>query len=100
MGGSYVWSAVSRASKKQPTADASTMDAAYQAFGAVPWEILSLSKALCKMGPLRTDLSLWGQILICDEAALSLFQDCKEAQRMKNIDIIHQLREFMPRVGN
>jgi hypothetical protein len=82
---------VSWASKKQPSAAASTMDAEYQACGAVALEGLSLVRALHELEPLSTDLPLKDPIVICcdDRAALSLCRDHKEGQRMKHIDVIH-----------
>jgi hypothetical protein len=82
---------VSLASKKQPSAAASTMDAEYQACGAVALEGLSLVKALHELEPLSTTVPLKDPIVICcdDRAALSLCRDHKEGQRMKHVDVIH-----------
>jgi hypothetical protein len=83
--------AVSWASKKQPTAAASTMDAEYQACGAAGREGLSLGKAHEEIALLSSDFPLGGPVVIrCDnKAALSLCKDCKEGQRVKQIDVIH-----------
>lgn len=83
--------AVSWSSKKQPTTAASTMDAEYQACGAVAREGLSLLKALDELALLSSDFPIQGPLPIkCDnKAALSLCNDRKEGQRVKHIDIIH-----------
>jgi Reverse transcriptase (RNA-dependent DNA polymerase) len=83
--------AVSWSSKKQPTAAASTMDAEYQACGAVAREGLSLIKALDELALLCSDFPITGPLQIfCDnKAAISLCADRKEGQRVKHIDIIH-----------
>jgi hypothetical protein len=83
--------AVSWSSKKQPTTAASTMDAEYQACGAVAREGLSLLKALDELSLLSSDFPLKGPLtILCDnKAALSLCKDRKEGQRVKHIDIIH-----------
>jgi hypothetical protein len=83
--------AVSRASKKQPTAAASTMDAEYQACGAAAREGLSLGKALEEIALLSSDFPMGGPVVIrCDnKATLSLCKDRKEGQRVKHIDVIH-----------
>jgi hypothetical protein len=78
-------------SRKQPTAAASTMDAEYQACGAVAREALSLQKALSEFESVCSDFA-WDSPLtvFCDnQAALTLCQDRKESQRVKHIDIIH-----------
>jgi hypothetical protein len=83
--------AVSWESRKQPTAAASTMDAEYQACGAVAREALSLQKALSEFESVCSDFA-WDSPLtvFCDnQAALTLCQDRKESQRVKHIDIIH-----------
>ncbi|MEY2931251.1 MAG: hypothetical protein RL033_2000 [Pseudomonadota bacterium] len=66
--------AVSWASKKQPTTAASTMDAEYQACGAVAREGLSLIKALEELSWLSDDFPLPGPLAVfCyNKAALSL----------------------------
>jgi hypothetical protein len=78
-------SAVSWASKKQPTAAASTMDAEYQACGSVAREGLSLAKALRELEPLSTNLPLKDPMIICydNKAAQSLCQDHKEGSANK-----------------
>ena len=83
--------AVSWASKKQATTAASTMEAEYQACGAVAREGLALLKALDELSLLTTDFPLAGPLTIfCDnKAALGLTKDRKEGQRVKHIDIIH-----------
>jgi hypothetical protein len=85
-GGLVGWS-----SKKQPTAAASTMEAEYQACGAVARECLSLRKALDELALLCADFPIQGPLIVfCDnKAALSLCNDRKEGQRAKHIDIIH-----------
>jgi hypothetical protein len=52
-GGAVAW-----ASKKQPTAPASTMEAEYQACGAVTREALSLNKACRDLAPMSSDFPL------------------------------------------
>ena len=83
--------AVSWSSKKQPTTAVSTMEAEYQACGAVAREGISLLKAFEEIGLLSEDLPFQGPLTIfCDnEAALTLCKDRKEGQRVKHIDIIH-----------
>jgi hypothetical protein len=83
--------AVSWASKKQPTAAASTMDAEYQARGAAARGGLSLGKALGEIALLSSAFPLGGPVVIrCDnQAALSLCKDRKEGQRVKHVDVIH-----------
>jgi hypothetical protein len=83
--------AVSWASKKQPAAAASTVDARYQACEAAAREGLSLCMALGEIALLTSDVPLGGPVVIrCDNrAALSLCKDCKEGERMEHIDIIH-----------
>jgi hypothetical protein len=83
--------AVSWQSKKQPTTAASTMDAEYQACGAVAREGLSLLKALDELALLSDDFPISGPLtILCDnKAAISLCKDRKEGQRVKHIDIIH-----------
>lgn len=83
--------AVSWASKKQPTTAASTMEAEYQACGAVAREGLSLLKALDDVALLSADLPIGEPLRVfCDnQAALCLLRDRKEGQRVKHIDIIH-----------
>jgi hypothetical protein len=83
--------AVSWASKKQPTAAASTMEAEYQACGAAAREGLSLGKAFGELALLSPDFPLGGPVVIrCDnKAALALCKDRKEGQRIKHIDVIH-----------
>jgi hypothetical protein len=83
--------AVSWASKKQSTTAASTMEAKYQACGAVAREVLSLIKALKELGPLSVDFPLPGPVVItCDsKATLSLCYDPKEGQRSKHVYIVH-----------
>jgi hypothetical protein len=83
--------AVSWASKKQPNAAVSTMDAEYQACGAAAREGLSLGKAKGELAFLSSDFPLSGPVLIrCDNrAALSLCKERKEGQRVKHIDVIH-----------
>jgi hypothetical protein len=85
-GGAVFW-----ASKKQPTAAASTMDAEYQACGAAAREGHSLGKAIGEIALLSSDFPLGGPVVIrCDnKAALSLCKDRKEGQRVKHIDVIH-----------
>jgi hypothetical protein len=82
---------VSRASKKQPTAAACTMDAEYQACEAPAPQVLSLGKALGELALLSSDFPLGGPAVIrCDnKAAMSLCKDRKEGQRVKHIDVIH-----------
>jgi hypothetical protein len=82
---------VSWASKKQPTAAASTMDAEYQACGAVAREALSLLKAFGDLALLSDVFPISGPLIVrCDnQAALSLCNDKKEGQRAKHIDVIH-----------
>jgi hypothetical protein len=59
--------AVSWASKKQPTAAASTMDVEHQACGAEVQEGLLLGKALGEMALLSSDFPLGGPVVIrCD----------------------------------
>jgi hypothetical protein len=76
--------AVSWSSKKQAIAAASTVDAEYQACEAAAREGMSLRKALGQM-------TLLGLLVgwTCDKAALSLWKDRKEGQRVKHIDVIH-----------
>jgi hypothetical protein len=106
-GGAVLWS-----SKKQPTTAASTMEAEYQACGAMALEGLSVWKALSELSMLCSDLPLTGPSTVrCDnQAALSLCKDRKEGQRMKHIDAIHhfargqqavplQQRQFHSTVG-
>ena len=83
--------AVSWSSKKQPTAAASTMDAEYQACGAVAREALSLIKQLNELAHLSNDFPIKGPLtVLCDnKAALTLCNERKEGQRVKHIDIIH-----------
>ena len=83
--------AVSWLSRKQPTTAASTMEAEYQACGAVAREGLSLRKALEELAWLSEDFPLPGPLtVLCDnKAALSLCNDRKEGQRVKHIDVIH-----------
>jgi hypothetical protein len=83
--------AVSWSSKKQPTTAASTMEAEYQACGAVARERLSVRKALDELSMFCSDLPLTGPLTVrCDnQAALSLCKDRKKGQRMKDIDITH-----------
>jgi hypothetical protein len=83
--------AVSWSSKKQPTTAVSTMEAEYQACGAVAREGLSLLKALDELALLSDDFPIPGPLAVfCDnQAALSLCKDRKEGQRVKHIDIIH-----------
>jgi hypothetical protein len=83
--------AVSWSSRKQPTAAVSTMDAEYQACGAVAREGLSVLKALDELALLSSDFPIAGPLNIyCDnKAAISLCKDRKEGQRVKHIDIIH-----------
>jgi hypothetical protein len=78
-------------SKKQPTAAASTMEAEYQACGAVAREGLSLLKAFDELAFLSDAFPIQGPLIVrCDnQAALSLCNDKKEGQRSKHIDIIH-----------
>jgi hypothetical protein len=87
-GGAVAW-----ASKKQPTAAASTMEAEYQACGAVTREALSLHKACRDLAPMSSDFPLTGPVVIrCDnKAALSLCRDRKEGQLSKHIDVIHHV---------
>jgi hypothetical protein len=83
--------AVSWSSKKQPTAALSTMDAEYQACGAVAREGLSLIKQLDELAFLSSDFPIEGPLVVsCDnKAALTLCNERKEGQRAKHIDIIH-----------
>jgi hypothetical protein len=83
--------AVSWSSKKQHTAAAPMMDAEYQACGAAAREGLSRIKALGEMGLLSTEFPLKGPVVIAckNKAAISLFKDRKEGQRVKHIDVIH-----------
>lgn len=83
--------AVSWQSKKQPTTAASTMDAEYQACGAMAREGLSLLKAFKEIALLCDDFPIVGPLSIfCDnKAAITLCKDRKEGQRVKHIDIIH-----------
>jgi hypothetical protein len=83
--------AVSWTSKKQPTTAASTMEAEYQACGAVAREGLSLLKAMRDLAWLSTDFPITGPLTIfCDnQAALCLCKDRKESQLSKHIDIQH-----------
>ena len=83
--------AVSWSSKKQPTTAASTMEAEYQACGAVAREGLALLKAMRDISWLSTDFPIAGPLTIfCDnQAALLLCKDRKETQRSKHIDITH-----------
>ena len=83
--------AVSWSSKKQATAAASTMEAEYQACGAIAREGLSLLKALDELAFLSQDFPIIGPLTIfCDnQAALSLCKDRKESARSKHIAIIH-----------
>jgi hypothetical protein len=83
--------AVSWQSKKQPTTAASTMDAEYQACGAVAREGLSVLKAFDELALLSSDFPIVGPLtVLCDnKAAISLCKDRKEGQRVKHIDIIH-----------
>lgn len=83
--------AVSWSSKKQPTTAASTMEAEYQACGAVAREGISLRKAFDELALLSGDFPISGPLSIfCDnQAALTLCKDRKEGQRVKHIDIIH-----------
>jgi hypothetical protein len=83
--------AVSWSSKKQATTAASTMEAEYQACGAMAREGLSLLKALVELALLSDDFPIPGPLIVrCDnKAALSLCEDRKEGQRVKHIDIIH-----------
>jgi hypothetical protein len=83
--------AVSWASKKQPTAAASTMDAEYQACRAAAGEGLSLGKAPGEIALLSSDFPLRGPVVIrCNnKVALSLCEDRKEGQWVKNINVIH-----------
>ena len=85
-GGAVSWSC-----KKQPTTAVSTMDAEYQACGAVAREGLSVLKALDELALLCADFPIVGPLSIyCDnKAAISLCKDRKEGQRVKHIDIIH-----------
>jgi hypothetical protein len=85
-GGAVSWSC-----KKQPTTAVSTMDAEYQACGAVARECLSVLKALDELALVSADFPIRGPLLIyCDnKAAISLCKDRKEGQRVKHIDIIH-----------
>jgi hypothetical protein len=83
--------AVSWSSKKQPTAAVSTMDAEYQACGAVSREALSLIKQFSELAFLSSDFPIVGPLVVfCDnKAALTLCNDRKEGQRVKHIDVIH-----------
>jgi hypothetical protein len=69
--------AVSWASKKQPTAAASTMEAEYQACGAAAREGLSLGKAFGELALLSPDFPMGGPVVVgCDnKAALALCKD-------------------------
>ena len=82
---------VSWASKKQPTAAASTMDAEYQACGSAAREALSLIKQLDELALLSADFPIQGPLVVlCDnQAALTLCNERKEGQRVKHIDVIH-----------
>jgi hypothetical protein len=83
--------AVSWGSKKQPTVAVSTMEAEYQACGAVAREGLSLRKALDELALFSSDFPVKGPLEIegDNQAALLLCKDRKEGQRVKHIDIIH-----------
>ena len=85
--------AISWESCKQPTTAASTMDAEYQACGAVTREVLSLRKLLREYSVLCSEL--WpGEptVVRCDnKAAVSLTADFKETKRAKHIDVIHHV---------
>ena len=83
--------AVSWESCKQPTAALSTMDAEYQACGAVAREALSLRKLLREFAVLCEELSpREASRVFCDnKAAVSLCQDRKETKRAKHIDILY-----------
>jgi len=83
--------AVSWESRKQPTAAASTMDAEYQACGAVAREALSLQKALAEFETVCSEFAWESPLTVfCDNhATLTLCQESKESQRVKHIDIIH-----------
>ena len=83
--------AISWESCKQPTTAASTMDAEYQACGAVTREVLSLRKLLREYAILCAELWPGGATVVrCDnKAAVSLCDDRKETKRAKHIDVIH-----------
>jgi hypothetical protein len=91
LGCSCFGGAVSWESCKQVTAAASTMDAEYQAYGAVMREALPLRKLLRELAILCQ--ALWPEeatTILCDnKAAVSLCCDRKEAKRAKHIDIVH-----------
>jgi hypothetical protein len=76
---------------KQPTAAASTMEAEYQACGAVAREGLSFRKLLREFDVFFEALKLNRPLMIhCDKkAALSLCSDRKETKRAKHIDVQH-----------
>ena len=83
--------AISWESCKQPTTAASTMDAEYQACGAVTREVLSLRKLLREYAVLCSEL--WpgvATVVRCDnKAAITLCEEHKETKRAKHIDIVH-----------
>jgi hypothetical protein len=89
-GGAVAW-----ASKKQPTTAASTMEAEYQACGAVAREGLSLLKMSRDLAQLSLDFPLSGPVVIgCDnKAAVSLCRDRKEGQLPKHIDVVHHFAQ-------
>jgi hypothetical protein len=72
--------AVSWASKKQPTTAVSTMEAEYQACGAVARECLSLLKGLNKLACVCDDFPIDGPLIFCcdNQAALNLCKDRKD----------------------
>jgi hypothetical protein len=82
---------VSWESCKQPTAGASTIEAEYQACGAVAREGLSFRKLLRECDVFCEALKLSGPLMIhCDnKAVLSLCSDRKETKRATHIDVVH-----------
>jgi hypothetical protein len=99
-----VWfgGAVSWESCKQPTAAASTMEAEYQACGAVAREGLSFRKLLREFDVFCEALKLNGPLMIhCDnKAAWSMCSDRNETKRAKHIDVVHHFaRDYVASGG-
>jgi hypothetical protein len=93
MGCADIWwgSLLQLIEQKTATAAVSTMEAEYQACGAVAREALSFAKATQDLVYMSLDFPLPGPVVVaCDnKAELWLCQDQKEGQRSKHIDIVH-----------
>jgi hypothetical protein len=94
--------AVSWESCKQPTAAASTMEAEYQACGAVAREGLRFRKLLREFHVFCEALKLNGPLMIhCEnKAALSLCSDRKETKRANILTLCTTSHVIMLQVGN